>query len=364
MHKNHLLALSLSLCCYYVQAQQSQESNLFLTPLETEESQYVLYAHLRDPDKKRAIQWHWEEAIWVEDSPYLLSVAPFALDWPGAASFGSRKGKKDASHDPETQLWHGRRLSLRADDLPLKADKRTGNAAWISHYYDEVYQSYRVNPYGQLWKSFNETVDVVLYDSLKALGWKSPVNDPKVTSDFGLRRYRWHYGVDLRLKRGDHVKSAFYGKVRIARYQRRGFGHYVVVHHYNGLETIYAHLSKRLVKRGDIVRAGDVVGLGGNTGRSTSPHLHFEVRYRGMPINPNDMLDFVNNAIRSRVFMLKKAHFAYLKHATSIRTHRVKRGQTLSHISAYYGVSIRRLCRLNHISSRAIIRIGQRIRVK
>lgn len=107
------------------------------------------------------------------------------------------------------------------------------------------------------------------------------------TSNYGWRRRRMHRGVDLSLHIGDTIRAAFSGKVRLTRYERRGYGYYVIIRHGNGLETIYGHLSKFLVKPDQIVKVGEPIALGGNTGRSTGPHLHFETRYLGMDINPN-----------------------------------------------------------------------------
>ena len=115
-----------------------------------------------------------------------------------------------------------------------------------------------------------------------------------ITSNYGWRRRRMHRGVDLSLHIGDTVRAAFSGKVRLTRYERRGYGYYVIIRHNNGLETIYGHLSKFLVEPDQIVKVGDPIALGGNTGRSTGPHLHFETRYLGMDINPNKIFDFVN----------------------------------------------------------------------
>ena len=241
----------------------------------------------------------------------------------------------------------------------LRAD-----TSWLKGYY-KLLDTPTVNPYQRKWRSFADTLNIVLFDSLKALGWAPPVsNKMYVTSDFGMRRYKWHYGVDLRLKYGDSVQNVFYGVVRLSKYQRRGFGNYVVIHHYNGLETIYAHLAKRLVQEGDIIQAGEVIGLGGSTGRSSGPHLHFEVRYEGLPLDPNELFAFENGVLQTKFYNITSAKFNYLQQATSILVHRVRRGETLSHLAQRYGVSISYLTRINGISRRSIIRIGQRIRIR
>ena len=131
-----------------------------------------------------------------------------------------------------------------------------------------------------------------------------------ITSPYGWRM-RWnrpHRGVDIRLNTGDPVRVAFNGVVRIAR-PMGAYGNLVVVRHYNGLETVYGHLSKIQVKPLQIVRAGQVLGLGGSTGRSTGPHLHFEVRFQYEPFDPEWILDFSNYTLRTRKLYLDKTYF-------------------------------------------------------
>jgi len=107
----------------------------------------------------------------------------------------------------------------------------------------------------------------------------------EVTSVYGMRKGKKHFGVDFRLNIGDTVCSVFCGKVRVAK-KDAAYGYVVVVRHYNMSETVYAHLDKILVTPDQEIKAGQVIGLGGNTGRSAGPHLHFELRYKGFPINP------------------------------------------------------------------------------
>lgn len=186
-----------------------------------------------------------------------------------------------------------------------------------------------------------------------------------LTSPFGWRRGRMHYGVDLKLNTGDPVVSAFPGMVRISKYNRT-FGHVVVVRHHNGLETLYAHLSKRLVQPGQIIAAGDTLGLGGNTGRSYGSHLHFEVRFLDQPIDPSLIVDVENGALKAKSFEIHKGTFASMaaaKAASGARKyHIVRKGDTLSAISRRYGVSVQALCRLNGINQRAVLSLGQRVR--
>jgi len=192
-----------------------------------------------------------------------------------------------------------------------------------------------------------------------------------VTSNFGWRRYRMHKGVDIDLVTGDSVRAAFDGVVRIAKYNYGGFGHYVVIRHYNGVETLYGHLSKRMVRPNDVIKAGEVLGLGGNTGRSTGSHLHFEVRYRGQAIDPNQIISFEDGQLSSDTLYLDMEDYSYLHSANAAYNtgngkvyHKMRYGDTLWALSRKYGTSVTRICRLNGISSRTTLRVGRVIRVR
>lgn len=185
----------------------------------------------------------------------------------------------------------------------------------------------------------------------------------RVTSEFGFRRWRHHNGIDLKVQRGDTIYCAFDGVVRIRRYDRRGYGYFVVVRHTNGLETVYGHFSKFLVQLGDEVKAGSPIGLGGSTGRSTGPHLHLEFRYLGNPINPRDIVDFDSTyAIKNSTLVLTASNFKYKKELSKIKYWTVRKGDTLGRISKRTGVSISRLCKLNRISRKTVLRVGRRLR--
>ncbi|MCX7862481.1 MAG: M23 family metallopeptidase [Bacteroidales bacterium] len=188
-----------------------------------------------------------------------------------------------------------------------------------------------------------------------------PYKNNEITSDFGWRRWKYHYGIDLRVNVGDSILSCFDGMVRIAQ-KSRSYGYTVVIRHNNGLETLYAHLSKLLVKPNQSIKAGEVVGLAGNTGRSTGPHLHFEIRYLGGPINPHDIINFNSMDLHSDTLTISQQTFAYLEDVFKARYHTVRKGDTLGKIAKKYGVSINRLCKLNGISRKKILRPGQKIR--
>lgn len=191
--------------------------------------------------------------------------------------------------------------------------------------------------------------------------------DGKVTSRFGPRgRYRYHYGIDIDLETGDSVRCAFEGTVRISR-KSSTFGYVVMVRHKNGLETIYAHLSKLEVKIGDHVEAGDLLGLGGNTGRSRGSHLHFEVRYKGMAINPESLIKFEEGKLVGNTLLVDKSAFdyyhAYNKYKGKSHYYVIRKGDTLGRIAQRNRVTVRQLCRLNGITPKTTLRIGRKLRL-
>lgn len=185
----------------------------------------------------------------------------------------------------------------------------------------------------------------------------------RITSPFGWRNGRNHYGIDLKLYTGDPVMSAFSGRVRISRYHR-DFGHVVVIRHPNGLETLYAHMSKRLVNVDDEVEAGDVIGLGGSTGRSTGSHLHFEIRYLGHPIDPSAIFDMELGLLHDSRFVVRRDLFGVPQGQREAPSHyRVRKGDTLYAISRRTGIPVARLCRMNGIRASNTLRVGQQLRV-
>ena len=235
---------------------------------------------------------------------------------------------------------------------------------WITrHDYYALWDSWNINPYEVDAGKFADTVNLQLFDTLAAEGWSPMLEDTYVTSNFGLRHYRWHYGTDIRLNTGDSVRSVFDGIVRIKKYDPSGYGYYLLVRHKNGLETLYGHLSKQMVEVGDVIKAGQVIGLGGSTGRSSGPHLHFEFRYQGNPVNPEDVYDFEQNALAGDTLLLTPETFSYVKEARKVYYHKIRRGDTLSGISRRYGVSMNKICSLNGIRKSTVLRVGHRLRI-
>jgi hypothetical protein len=251
-------------------------------------------------------------------------------------------------------------ISIVEVDEEIKLD-----CVWvkIAEYYS-VWDSRSVNPYRIDHSRFRDTVQVILYDSTKGRYWAAPLKNTFRTDDFGPRKYRWHFGTDLELDIGDSLFAAFDGIVRISTYAAAGYGNHIVLRHYNGLETLYAHLSKSHVDVGQYVKAGEFIGRGGNTGRSTGPHLHFEVRFEGTPIDPEYFYDFKEEELISRVCLITEDNFQYLNRARRVYYHRVTSGQTISSISRKYRVPASRICKLNGISMKTRLKKGRKLRIK
>ena len=295
--------------------------------------------------------------------------------------FDPQKYLQDITRETDSLLYKDyinlkRRLSIVAEDtlslvwaptnqLVQVSEQILIDSIWVTAYeYFSSWDSKKINIYDFNPKDFKDTVYVKLYDTFFGTDWKLPLDQTQITSEFGFRRYRWHHGTDLKLKIGDPIYSTFDGIVRIRSYDRSGYGYYVVVRHKNGLETLYGHMSKILVDVGQEVKAGDILGLGGSTGRSTGPHLHFEVRYQGLSINPTEMFDFNVGRLKSDVYMITASSFEHVVKTQESVYHRVRSGETLSTIARRYGVRVSTITRLNGISTNSILRVGQRLRIR
>ncbi len=225
-------------------------------------------------------------------------------------------------------------------------------------------------------------VPITLVDSLRS--YRYPIKG-RITSRYGLRRKVNHNGIDIALKVGDTICSAFDGRVRFSKATETGYGTLVIVRHDNGIETYHGHLSKRLVEAGDRVVAGQPIALGGNSGRSTGPHLHFECRYMGQSFDPERLIDFRTGDLRRDHLLLKRAYFSiHSKYeqdwngekvladadkkeaelSAERRYYKVRPGDNLSIIAKRNYTTVSNLCRLNGIKSTSILQIGKVLRVK
>ena len=208
-----------------------------------------------------------------------------------------------------------------------------------------------------------DTIKIPLVDSAQKKSFVPPFAN-YITSPFGKRRFLWHYGMDVKLAKGDTVRSAFDGMVRVIQYDRRGFGNVVVVRHHNGLETVYGHLFKVLVRPNQYVKSGGTVGLGGNTGRSTGAHLHFEIRYYGEPIDPRTVIDYDSHTLRGDTLVLTRDDFEYLTELRKTVYHTVRRGEGLGSIARQYRTTVNAICKLNGITAKTVLSVGKRLVVR
>ncbi|HEX8547071.1 MAG TPA: M23 family metallopeptidase, partial [Cytophagaceae bacterium] len=194
-------------------------------------------------------------------------------------------GKERSLVEEDTNSFSDEDLSIVEVSEQLSFD-----SVWVTiAEYFAIWDSRTINPYKKDGSKFDDTLSIALYDSLSGFNWSMPLSLCASTSEFGMRHTRWHYGIDLDLETGDPVLATFDGIVRISHNDPGGYGNYVLLRHYNGLETLYGHLTRPEVQIGQLVKAGDMIGLGGNTGRSSGSHLHFEVRYEGHAINPEHL---------------------------------------------------------------------------
>lgn len=274
------------------------------------------------------------------------------------------------------------KLNLGGQEIVEMSEEVLIDSSWVkvAGYYS-IWDTRSVNPYRVDGRSYRDSLKLKLTDPPRQRFASMPLVSTPITSGFAFRGYRWHYGMDLDLETGDSVKTVFDGVVRINAWDGGGYGNYILVRHYNGLETIYGHMSKALVPVGTFVKAGQLIGYGGSTGRSTGSHLHFEVRYQGNPINPALVYDFPDYKLRKDNFTITSELFNYysraLNHhrssggggggsrpskARQVVTHKVRSGDTLSEVAQKYGVGLSTLKKLN--PGVKTLQPGRKLRVK
>ena len=227
----------------------------------------------------------------------------------------------------------------------------------------QLWDTVFVHPYGfNLLKNL-DTATITLVDG------KSKYVHPRksyVTSGFGYRWRQLHAGMDIKLNIGDSVVSAFDGMVRVTKHGvgRKSYGNVIVIRHFNGLETVYGHLYASNVKTNQVVKAGELIGFGGNTGHSTGPHLHFEVRYLGQPINPTELIDFTNYKLISDKYLFKKQIYKAAGKQKKAKYYKARKGDTVYTIAKKFRTSANSICELNGISAKTALKIGKFIRYR
>ncbi|MCR5160010.1 MAG: peptidoglycan DD-metalloendopeptidase family protein [Prevotella sp.] len=292
---------------------------------------------------------------------------------------------------------------LLANQAPIDRKMRAIDSIQLNQMLEsEVVQQSSVAQLYDDWNNMYSSHQTTLPDSLliDLRDFAMPTPSRIITSNFGARWGRQHKGLDIKLNTGDTIVAAFSGKVRIVRFEPKGYGKYVVIRHPNGLETIYGHMSKQLVSENQEVRAGEPIGLGGSTGRSTGSHLHFETRLCGTALNPALMFDFHNQDVVGDYYMFRKAtynkesivatrlrgvsgqggedptDYAQLAKQKSQKQskqtarssrkqsqqgayHKVQRGETLSAIARRHGTTVDAICKLNRITKKTVLKPGQ-----
>lgn len=323
----------------------------------------------------------------------VLLTASLALLTLTAFAQSAAKSRPEVNYKQLHSTSLGDQQGLFTDGIKLKMDLTVLEEAEAAR--EEL--SFDINEipadelYGGIWRS--GTVDI--YGSrvnapdsfvVNLTNFSMP-HEGRVTSNFGRRgSRRYHYGIDVKLQTGDTVYAAFDGKIRVQQYEGKGYGYYTVIRHVNGLETVYGHLSKFLVKENDFVRSGQPIALGGNTGRSTGSHLHFETRFLGKPINPNFIIDFNNKVCHRDEYLVTNSSYKKTTQSSSVRStssnyiaptstsnnkyvsgtvkyHRIKSGDTLGAIARRNGISVSKLCSLNNITPKTTLRVGKSLRV-
>lgn len=278
---------------------------------------------------------------------------------------------------------------------------------------DTIFKEYWINDVlfvyePVIYKTLPDSIWIKLVDKSKdekfQLTWYGAVNSP-----YGPRWGRMHHGVDFHLKTGDTVVSAFDGIVRYAEFNKGGYGNCVIVRHLNGLETLYGHLSKIEVVVDQYVKAGELLGLGGSTGRSDGPHLHFETRYKDFSFDPFRYIDKESKTLTSdSLLILKSSLLSYrypsdAKNKTNVMAddkgikdpvkkygegnkskyaapkkkkkttitknskavyHTVKKGESISTIAKKYGITWVKLRKLNNLPQNVVLQPGKKLRVK
>ncbi|MBL7965222.1 MAG: peptidoglycan DD-metalloendopeptidase family protein [Flavobacteriales bacterium] len=259
-------------------------------------------------------------------------------------------------------------INLHIQEMPELADvNKSVLLEWACSHIEpcgDLYGAWNTlnpNAYGPELSAMDSLVLMELVRPSEGCGFHMPVPGP-ITSRYGWRDGRNHNGIDVDLEVGDPVRSSFPGVVRYAG-TFGSFGRLVVVRHLNGLETFYAHLHRLRVKAGDVVDAGDLLGLGGSSGRSSGSHLHFEVRFKGMPIDPARVIDLETRTLHHEVVVLKRTRAGFSAFPRGTEFHTVARGEHLRHIADLYGVSVKAICEANGLSTRSTLREGQQLAV-
>lgn len=277
-----------------------------------------------------------------------------------------------ATINPINETFQVDTLTNDGEELEVDSLKTTDETI-----YKNIWNSTQIKYPANTLPNKNDTIVISLLSS-----GDSPFVMPikgQILSKFGIRHRRMHTGTDIRLNSGDTVRCAFDGRVRLAK-SFRGYGNLVLVRHSNGLETIYAHLKAIKVKVNDTIKAGDLIGLGGRTGRATCNHLHFETRLFGEPFDSNKYIDYETYALRSdKVYYKNKQFVTDVKDlrdkpapenklllasgGSGASKHVIRKGDNLWTIAKKYNTTVKKLCATNKITAQKTLKVGSVLRI-
>lgn len=311
-------------------------------------------------------------------APIVLSLACIATPAEAAATTGAKKDEKSAVQDKSKSTAKkkptkksspakskGKKSSKGSDKVLIDAnDPKAFTKAILMEKKGVKYEVIgEKRPAAPKAEQKKKPIDIYL-DLSKML---VPItHEALVGSPYGIRDHRLHRGVDVNVVKNEPVVAALPGRVIMSRYNAGGYGHYIIVEHENGLQTLYGHLSERLQKVDDYVYPGDIVGLAGSTGKSSSAHLHFEIRYGEVNIDPATVIDFPHWSLKKGVekFSIKKATIAHRNIQNKLKKYNyyvVKKGDTLGDIANWFNISVESLCRINNLNKDAPLRIGLKL---
>lgn len=317
---------------------------------------------------------------------FILSVSCIGFLTAGATTFSPDDRKKGDDDDKKSKIKKDdtTRQVINCEEL-AEGDEESVDTVQILFPSHDLYSSWdttSAHPY-HFYEAFKSDSVIITLTEPKDCGFSMPFKGG-ITSEFGWRKYRPHYGTDIDLEIGDSVATAFDGMVRLAKYCT-GYGNCIIVRHGNGLETVYAHLSKIMVETGQTINAGSVIGLGGNTGRSFGSHLHFEMRYLGQALDTEDFVDYQKGELKSNTFTLRKSDVEHKYDLRALHSrhkrdvgiaradrksgkitkgiYRIRPGDTLGAIARRNHTTIKALCKKNHLKPTSILRLGQKLKI-
>lgn len=290
--------------------------------------------------------------------------------------------KKAAKKDDTTKVAIDPSILVLNDDHDHEEEEVDSLLAFPSNDLYASWDTSTIHPYSFA-ASFKQDSAIIRLTEPTDCGFVLPFKGP-LTSVFGWRKRRPHYGTDINLETGDTVVAAFDGMVRIAKLNR-SYGNVVIIRHANGLETVYAHLSKINVEPGQVVEAGQHIGLGGNTGHSFGSHLHFEIRYLGQAMDTEDFIDYATGTLKKNECLItrsdveskydlralhtrQKRDLNYSKGGVSKATGKgkvyvVRKGDTLGKIAQRNHTTISAICKKNGIRQTKVLQLGQRLKI-